>query len=321
MNAACDTLPSVTVLLVTYNHETFVSHAIESVMAQVYHGQIRIVVADDASTDRTVAIVAEAAKRRPDVPVTFLPPAPNMGITRNYRRGFAACDGEFVAVIEGDDHWTSPHKLARQVGFLASHWESGLCSTNYWVHDARAASFQPRLPVGNGHRFFSARDLVRDNIVGNFSTCVYRRSALQRLPERVFEIKAYDWAINLCVALHGPIAFLEEPMSVYRLHAGGTWTQTGLIERLEIQRGLIPDYDRLTEGLLHEEFEALSRHLEHAVSMERHRVVGTRAKARIRRIARAVADLSPPFLSALLRGLAPPRLTRFVTTRLLGGPR
>jgi glycosyltransferase involved in cell wall biosynthesis len=89
MNAACDTLPSVTVLLVTYNHETFVSHAIESVMAQVYHGQIRIVVADDASTDRTVAIVAEAAKRRPDVPVTFLPPAPNMGITRNYRRGFA----------------------------------------------------------------------------------------------------------------------------------------------------------------------------------------------------------------------------------------
>jgi glycosyltransferase involved in cell wall biosynthesis len=321
MNMLRDSLPPLTVLLVTYNHEPFVARAIESALRQSYPGPLRLLVADDASTDRTLEIVAAAAGRRPDVPVTILPAEPNMGITRNYRRAFAACDGEYVAVLEGDDHWTSPYKLARQVEFLQAHWESDLCSTNYWVHDERSADFRPRMGIGTGHRFLTAQDLVRDNIVGNFSTCVYRRAALERLPPELFEIRSYDWAVNLCVALHGPIGFLDEPMSVYRLHAGGAWTQTGAIERVKIQRALIDDYDRLTGGVLHGEFQALATHLDHLVSIERHRTMGAGTKARIRRVARGVADITPPVLTALARGLTPPRLARLLATRLFGGPR
>jgi len=109
--------PKLTVLLVTYNHECYIDQALESLFRQDFSGHIELVVADDASNDATLARIRRHEGRDDRFVFKYLGADTNVGITRNYQRGFAACNSEFVAVLEGDDHWCSPHKLSRQVAF------------------------------------------------------------------------------------------------------------------------------------------------------------------------------------------------------------
>ncbi|WP_045221770.1 glycosyltransferase [Desulfonatronum thioautotrophicum] len=307
----------ISIILVTYNHERYVGRALRSLAGQIVDREVEVVVADDASTDATMEIVRAFAREHPQWPFRFLDNAVNLGITRNYQRAFAACTGEYVAVLEGDDYWISPWKLARQCAFLDAHWECDLCSVNYFVYEQHAARFTPRTAVGSvsgsGHRLLGARDLIADNLVGNFSTCMYRKTALDALPPALFDLVSYDWIVNICVARTGLIGFLERPMSVYRLHEGGVWSRKSPEEQVREQIALIRDYDALTGHVFSAEFQALTD------------VLHRRAAARFltERVGGAArfspgwpsrfAEYLPPVLLSAARALLPPRLHRFLS--------
>jgi glycosyltransferase involved in cell wall biosynthesis len=310
--------PLLSILLISYNHERYIERALESVLAQNLPGETELVVADDASTDRTLEIIRGFEAKAPHITFRFLATGPNLGITRNYQRAFAACTGRFVAVLEGDDYWTNASKLARQVAFLDEHGECDMCATNFYVYEESKALFTPRIPIQPGHLIFGARDLIRDNIIGNFSTCVYRRIALDRLPPALFELRSYDWIVNICVGMHGLIGFLHAPMSVYRLHAGGTWTQASVIERLQIQRDMIPQYDALTGSVLHETFDELHTALGRQIAFEQIGASAGRPVRRIRRLARGVLSFMPPIVLTVVRALVPPGLIQALHRRLTG---
>ena len=179
------------VLLVTFNQERYVEEALRSLLGQSVDGTIQVVVADDGSTDRTLDIIEEYEGRDARFHFTFLDHRSNRGITKNYQRGFAACEGEYVAILEGDDYWISPHKLRRQAEFLDAHWECDMCAVNYFVYREERAEFTPRTTVGRGYRYLSARDQIAENLASNFSTCMYRRRALEALPTALFETTSY----------------------------------------------------------------------------------------------------------------------------------
>ena len=251
----------VSVLLVTYNQQRYIGRALRSLLGQALDGPIQVIVADDGSTDRTRDIIAEHEGTDSRFKFTYLDHSTNLGITKNYQRGFAACTGQYVAVLEGDDYWISPEKLLRQSAFLDAHWECDLCAVNYFTFEEERALFTARTGVGAGHRLLGARDQIANNLASNFSTCMYRKTALDDLPESLFEMTSYDWIVNICVASRSLIGFLEEPMSVYRLHAGGVWTQTKYTDQLRAQLTLIPAYDALTDHVFTKEFTALSKRL------------------------------------------------------------
>jgi len=254
--------PRLSVLLVTYNQQAYISQALGSILGQSFDGNIELVIADDASTDNTLAVISEFEGRDSRFQFKYLDKVNNLGITKNYQHGFAACTGEYVAVMEGDDYWVSPFKLQRQMDFLDTHWECNLCAVNYFVFEEERQLMYPRTNIGNAHRLLSAREQIADNLASNFSTCMYRKSALDALPCDLFRIRSYDWIVNICVAQKSMIGFLEEPMSVYRLHSKGVWTQMSHIEQLEEQLELIPAYDKLTGYIYHSEFELLSNRLQ-----------------------------------------------------------
>ena len=89
------------VLLVTYNHERYIRRALQSLLQQEFAGPIELVVADDTSGDETLAIVREYDGTDDRFRFVILPHATHVGVTANYERGFAACTGEYVAVLEG----------------------------------------------------------------------------------------------------------------------------------------------------------------------------------------------------------------------------
>lgn len=300
------------VLLVTYNHENHIHQALDALFGQLINESIELTIADDASSDSTLAIIKEYESKDSRFRFKYLDNTKNLGITKNYQRGFAACSGEYVAVLEGDDYWMSPFKLQRQIDFLNTHWECDLCSVNYFVFEENRSHFYPRTAIGNGHRLISARDLIADNLVGNFSTCMYRKTALDTLPQRLFEICSYDWIVNICVGRSSLIGFLEEPMSVYRLHSNGVWTQTPHVEKLKQQLALISEYDNLTNNVFHAEFEALSNRLQHTIAMTNLAdVVAVMTTSTAGKISRLI-DYLPPVLLSVARALIPPKLKRLI---------
>ncbi|KJS28352.1 MAG: glycosyl transferase [Desulfatitalea sp. BRH_c12] len=304
--------PRLSILLVTYNHEKYIEKAINSIFFQTLEGPVELVIADDGSSDNTLTIIREHEGRDPRFQFKYLDGNSNIGITRNYQRGFAACTGTYVAVLEGDDYWVSSLKLKHQCDFLDNFYGCDLCSVNYFVYQEDQASFTIRTAIGNGHRFISARELIADNIIGNFSTCMYRKSGLEKLPPAIFSIKSYDWIVNICIARYSLIGFLEEPMSVYRLHSNGVWAQKPHVEKLKEQLGLIPAYDELTMHIFKNDFENLSNCLKHnIITSSVEDAVADTCKP-FARILPNILDFMPPIILTLSRSLLPPKLKRSI---------
>lgn len=288
--------PRLTVLLVTFNHERYVRQACESIIRQRLDEPFQVIVADDASTDATRQVIAEtfarAGERAP--PVRFLDHAETLGITRNYLRGFAACDTEHVAILEGDDFWIHPEKLARQLDFLDHHWECAAVSANHFVYDERTSQYTARTQAGDGHSYLDARMLIQSNIIGNFSTCMYRTDALRNMPEQMFKGTVYDWGVNLCVGRNALIGFLHTPLSVYRLHAGGAWSGLSQAEQIQAQLRVIDHYNNALDRVFDAEFRALRKTLQAAPGLS------PRHRPWLPRIGAILLACLPPFIPAAL---------------------
>jgi glycosyltransferase involved in cell wall biosynthesis len=281
--------PRLTVLVVTYNHEAYIRRAVESVLMQEVVERYEVIVADDGSTDNTRKIIADVfAGTSSTPPVRYLDAAANMGITENYRRSFSACDTEYVAVLEGDDYWIHAKKLALQMAFLDEHWECAAVSANYFVYDEKLSRFTARVAVSGEFRYLDARSLIDDNLIGNFSTCMYRLSALRAIPDNLYSGIAYDWGVNICVGSDALIGFLHTPLSVYRLHDKGSWNGMDERKRVAMQLAVIEHYDRSTNFVFSSEFDELSCRLSHSLTMHCGR------KPWVRRIVAILAACVPP---------------------------
>ena len=250
--------PKLSVLLVCYNQERYIKRAIESILAQdVPMDRLEVIVADDCSTDKTLEIAIRILGQVSDLAIRVLPTAANLGITRNYDRGFSACQGEYIAILEGDDYWCSPRKLESQVLFLERNLACSACCVNHFLYDEERSDFTLRTQEIQGYSFFNARQVILENPASNFSNMVYRTSAIRDLPPGLFDLRAYDWMVNICIARLGPIGYLHQPMSVYRIHPDGAWSSLSKADQISQQIVSIRSYDEFTGRIFHQEFESL----------------------------------------------------------------
>ena len=248
--------PKASVLVVTHDHERFVRQALDSVLMQKTDFDFEIVVADDHSQDSTLAIVKEYQADNDNIRI--LTSERNVGITRNYQRGFGACRGEYIAVLEGDDFWISPTKLKSLVAFLQQHQECALCFHRFIRHDEASDRFTvyPTLETGADFVLLTASQLASGNFIANFSTCVYRREVIDRLDPSLFEMKVYDWMFNITVAQAGMIGYVPEIMSVYRAHSASIWSSRTDDEHKPELLELIDDYNKHLDYKFDKEFQA-----------------------------------------------------------------
>lgn len=114
--------PEVSVIVLTYNQETKISRALDSILAQKCNFRYEIIIGDDASSDSTRAICEEYVARYPNV-VRLMPKAPNKGIVDNYFDCFLSCRGRYVADCAGDDYWLDSNRLQRQRDYLKAYNE------------------------------------------------------------------------------------------------------------------------------------------------------------------------------------------------------
>jgi glycosyltransferase involved in cell wall biosynthesis len=249
------------VLLVTYNHEAYIQKALESILFQDIELDFEIVIADDASSDGTRDLIRQILNTAGKKNYRFLDYSKNLGITKNYQRAFYACNADYIAVMEGDDYWINTGKLRMQLNYLHTHRECVAASANYFVNIAEQGRFYPRVEIKAEWTYIDARTLIRDNIIGNFSTCMFRAKALTALPPKLFDGESYDWIINITLLKYGLIGFYNEPLSVYNVHLGGTWSKMTDVERLDSQLGAIDRFNEITGQVFETDFGMLRDHL------------------------------------------------------------
>ena len=120
--------PLVSIRTSAYNHGPYIKQCIEGVLMQRTNFPFEYIIGEDFSNDETREIVFEYAKKYPDV-IRVITADYNVGSKANGRRCIRACRGKYMAICEGDDYWTDPLKLQKQVDFLEDNSEYGMCYT------------------------------------------------------------------------------------------------------------------------------------------------------------------------------------------------
>ena len=116
----------VSVCMITYNHEAYIAQAIDGILMQKTNFPIELIIGEDCSTDNTRKIVVEYAEKYSEIIRPVLPEK-NLGIMKNFIETMEAARGKYIALCEGDDYWTDPYKLQKQVDFLEANEEYSLC--------------------------------------------------------------------------------------------------------------------------------------------------------------------------------------------------
>lgn len=213
----------VSVLVMTYNHEKFIRQALDSVAMQETNFEYEILISEDCSTDRTREIVLEFQKEHPDK-VRLLLSKKNIHSNEIVVRGIRAARGEYIAMLDGDDYWTSPLKLQKQADFLDGHPECSLCFHNARIfHEDSGQNGSNWTPPGQ-KEISTLEDIWMGNFIATCST-MFRRGLIGDIPEWYNDFfPITDWPLHILNAEHGKIGYIDEVMGVYRYHSGGLYS-------------------------------------------------------------------------------------------------
>lgn len=215
--------PLVSVSMIAFHAEAYIARAIEGVLSQHADFPLELVIGDDCSGDNTRAICEAYAQKFPDK-VRLLPNEPNLGIGANTARTMGNCRGKYIAVCDGDDVWTDPYKLQRQVDFLEKNPDFGAVYTDVETISCDGEPIpdkeqdQIREMYAQGELFIP---LLQANFINN-STAVFRRDLLAGLAirgDRSYQIP--DHIRWLHIAAQAKIHFLNYKSTQYRKHSAG----------------------------------------------------------------------------------------------------
>jgi glycosyltransferase involved in cell wall biosynthesis len=213
---------TVSVCMLTYNHERFIAQAVESALAQQTTFAVEIVIGEDCSTDGTRSILQDLAERHVDR-IRLRLADHNQGAKANFIESFGRCRGEYVALLEGDDYWTDPRKLQVQVDALRARPDWAMCfhPTRVLFEDCKR---EPEVwPTNWKLPEATLVDLFKENFIPT-SGVLFRNHLFPALPSWFHESQLGDWPLHILNAAHGNIGFVSEVMSVYRVHANGIWS-------------------------------------------------------------------------------------------------
>lgn len=207
----------VSICCITYNHVNYICDAIEGFLMQKTTFPFEILIHDDASTDGTADIILEYEKRYPDLifPIYQKENQYSKGISISATYQFPRARGKYIALCEGDDYWTDPLKLQKQVDFLEANPEYSMCFHNAIVLENNSDIRK----VSLFNSYISDCDLLINDLIRKWvvptASIVCRRDYLSN-PEWMVRIYSGDFSLLLNMFTKGRIRYIDMISSVYR---------------------------------------------------------------------------------------------------------
>lgn len=214
-----DATPLVSICCITFNHALYIRKCLDGFLMQRTNFRYEILIHDDCSSDGTEKIIKEYEALYPDIlkPIYQIENQFSQGIAINPTYNYNRAKGEFIAFCEGDDYWTDPLKLQKQVDFIKNNNDCDLIYNRVKQYRESDRRFLNKIFGGPFEEFY---DLIRFNTIPTL-TVLLKKSVLQEYLKDI-EPEKQNWAMGdyplwLYISLKGKIRFLPEAVGVYRI--------------------------------------------------------------------------------------------------------
>ncbi|MDX9694889.1 MAG: glycosyltransferase [Bacteroidales bacterium] len=237
--------PLLSVFTLSYNHEFYIQDALNSFLMQKTNFEIEIIVADDNSTDKTQQIIQEYQNNNPNLIFPILRKE-NIGMNQNFLDGIRNCKGKYIALCEGDDYWTDPLKLQKQVDFLEANKEYSFC-----FHNTIVLFENKDHPPYLINKKTQKETLLLQDIINKWpiaTASIVFKSEKLKIPSWYSSVYSGDYFLGLLLASKGPIGYIDKVMSVYRKQPTSLSYDTSISEIYRNEK-LIEGFENLNQEL------------------------------------------------------------------------
>lgn len=248
--------PVVSVCCVTYNHEDYISDAMDGFLMQETDFPFEIVVRDDCSTDKTAKIIKEYTNKYPNIikPIYELENQFSKGV-RPMPEVYKKAVGEYFALCEGDDYWIDPMKLQKQVNLLQAHSEAvmSVAYTDVYEDSNNNLTFVETYS-GNDKTLQGFEEIKKYYF--HTSTYVIKADILKKVIKTLSleKIVPSDSALRYMLITYGLFVLLPEVVSVYRVTGNGIWTGLHKRKQYEFHEASFLGLCRILKGK-HKQFQ------------------------------------------------------------------
>jgi len=215
---------TISVIMITYGHEKFIRQAVEGVLMQKCNFNVELIIANDASPDKTSDIVYDIIKTNPNANrIKYINRDKNIGGQNNFKDAFEQCKGKYIAHCEGDDYWTDPYKLQKQINFLETNPDYVLTFHKIKILQPNGIlvdDFITKIP----ENYQTIEALAQYGNYIHTPSIVYK-NIINELPFEMMISPIGDYFLYMIIAQHGKLKYFEESMAVYRFGVGIHSTQ------------------------------------------------------------------------------------------------
>ena len=216
----------VTVRCLAYNHAPYIRQCLEGFVMQKTSFRFQVIIHDDASTDGTDDIIREYAEKYPDIIVPIFETENqyskrNGAISRQMNR---LMKGTYAAYCEGDDYWTDPLKLQKQVSFLEQHPDYIMACNRTRLFSQKKGRFVGETLCYSSDRDISAEDtILHGGLYIPSCSSVYRWNIRDSFTDYCKNSPVGDYPLQILCAMKGKIRYFSDCMSVYRIDIHTSW--------------------------------------------------------------------------------------------------
>lgn len=250
---------TVSVCMITFNHEKCIGQAIENILNQKTNFELELIISNDCSTDNTNSVINNIIKEHPKGnSIKYFNHTKNLGMLPNFLFALKQCEGKYVALCDGDDYWTNDEKLQKQVDFLESNTDYSICFHKVGIlqnHEIIEDAITRKVPETT-----TIMDLAKGNYIHTVSV-VYRNNLFKKFPRYFKKSPVGDYFLHLLCARYGKIKYLDESMAIYRLHSESNWSKLDQIKRDQIWTAFLikikPLFDKEIQQILKNQIESM----------------------------------------------------------------
>lgn len=216
----------VSIKCLVYNHAPYIRQCLDGFVMQKTNFRFEAIVHDDASTDGTQDIIREYEKKYPDIikPIYEVENQYRKGTLRAIMDNAVSESSKYIAICEGDDYWTDPYKLQKQVDFLEGHSEYTMT-----CHRVKCFSESDQKFIREDYCYEKSQDIrVKDIIyrTGLFiPTCsiIYRKEVKDNYPDYCTKCLVGDYPLQIMCAMKGKTYYFNDLMGIYRVNNNNSW--------------------------------------------------------------------------------------------------
>lgn len=255
--------PVISIICNTYNHEKYISQALDSFIMQDVSVPFEILVHDDASTDHTADIIHKYELKYPDLIKPIYQKenqfSQKMSITTTIQ--IPRAKGKYIAFCEGDDYWTDKYKLQTQYNYMETNLDCTMCCHAYNMVDKTGFLLKEKYDFNKDCEIPMSRLIGNQLEIPQFATLFVRKECINKLKSPFLGKNVNDMVIRVFCATQGKVYYINKNMSCYRRFTEGSWTvkvgqnKDNVIQLHKNNISFIKKLDEYTNGKYRSEIE------------------------------------------------------------------